>query len=146
MKFTIETKMSKDEILKIIGNNTSEFRTSILNPNNGKYFNGKIFENSFRIRRNIHYRNTGLPEVNGKIEETESGSKVHIKIAHPLVIRLIKWFWFIAVGGICINETIKEQSLSLHFPVLVVGVLVFIVPEKIEAVLAKSKLEELLSY
>ena len=142
MKFTIETKLSKDEILKIIEQNTSEFRTSILNP---KYFNGKIFENSFKIRRNIHYRNTGLPEVNGKIEETESGSKVHIKIAQPLIIRLIKWFWFIAVGGICINEAIKEKSL-MFTQFLVVGVLVFIVPEKIEAVLAKSKLEELLSY
>lgn len=145
MKFTIETKLSKDEILKIIEQNASEFRTSIFNQNNGEYFNGKIFENSFRIRRNIHYRNTGLPEVNGKIEETESGSKVHIKIAQPLGIRLIKWFWFIAVGGFCINEAIKEKSL-MFTQFLVVGVLVFIVPEKIEAVLAKSKLEELLSY
>lgn len=145
MKFTIETKLSKDEILKIIEQNTSDFRTSILNPNNGEYFNGKIFENSFRIRRNIHYRNTGLPEVNGKIEETENGSKVHIKIAQPLVIRFIKWFWFIAVGSICINEALKEKRLSF-IPFLAVGVLVFIVPEKIEAALAKSKLEELLSY
>ncbi|WP_191013773.1 hypothetical protein [Treponema zioleckii] len=143
MKFTIESKLLKDEILKIIEQNTSDFRTSILNPNNGEYFNGKILENSFKIRRNIHYRNTGLPEVNGSIEKTENGSKVHIKIAQPLIIRFIKWFLFIAVGGICINEAIKEHSLSLPFPFLVVGVLVFIVPEKIEAALAKSKLEEL---
>ena len=144
MEFTIETKLSKDEILKIIEQNTSEFRTSIFNQNNGEFFNGKIFADSFKIRRNIHYRNTGLPEVNGKIEKTESGSKVHIKIAQPLIIRFIKWFWFIAVGSICINETIKEKSL-IFIPFLVVGVLVFIVPEKIEAALAKSKLEELLS-
>ena len=68
MRFIIETKKSKDEILQIIRGNTY-IKTSVFDfPKGDKYFEGSVSENSFKICRCIHYRNSFLPLIIGTIE------------------------------------------------------------------------------
>ena len=80
MNFIIETKKSKDEILQIIRNNTY-ITTSVFDFSKGdKYFAGKVSENSFKIFRHIHHKNSFLPLMIGTVEENDYGSTIKIKM------------------------------------------------------------------
>ena len=98
MKLVIETDKTKAEIRGIIAENTSEFSKNPFFSVGCEYFNGKISEDSFKIRRNISYRNNGLPEINGKIQEItdQNGSKrtkITISIAPMPIIQFITVLW-----------------------------------------------------
>jgi hypothetical protein len=45
---------------------------------------GTIDNNTFRVRRDIHYRNSFLPLVRGRITPTSTGSHISVKMfIHP---------------------------------------------------------------
>ena len=59
MKFAIKTKKSKEEVLNIIQENTSEHRNIFLKDIkdysenfNGEFFNGNVYSDSFSLHRN----------------------------------------------------------------------------------------------
>ncbi|HEY6484365.1 MAG TPA: hypothetical protein VIY54_12645 [Steroidobacteraceae bacterium] len=64
-------------------------------------FIGDVMENSFRIRRDIHYRNSFLPVIRGRIEPDPLGSLVHVRMSlHPLVaLFTIFWLSMVLVCG-----------------------------------------------
>ena len=68
MEYIIKTSKSKSEIIQILENNTSEKR-SVFYRNYDEFFNGNISEDSFKIQRNISYRNSFLPVIIGTIKE-----------------------------------------------------------------------------
>lgn len=146
MKFLIETNKTKDEILQIIKDNTSEHR-GVFFSNNGEFFNGKILENSFKIQRNISYRNSFLPVIIGNIEENDSGSKVSIKMRMNLFIKGFMTFWFTFVILFCLMVPFLHFDMPFCFIpyiMLVFGILIAVLPNRIETRKAKEKLEELL--
>lgn len=146
MKFLIETNKTKDEILQIIKDNTSEHR-GVFFLNNGEYFNGKILENSFKIQRNISYRNSFLPVIIGKIEENDSGVKVSIKMRMNLFIKGFMTFWFTFVILFCLMVPFLHFDMPFCFIpyiMLVFGIVIVVLPNRIETRKAKEKLEELL--
>lgn len=146
MKFLIETNKTKDEILQIIRNNTSEHR-GVFFSNNGEFFNGKILENSFKIQRNISYRNSFLPVIIGNIEEKDSGAKVSIKMRMNLFIKGFMTFWFSFVILFCLMVPFLHFDMPFCFIpyiMLVFGIVLAVLPNRIETRKAKEKLEELL--
>ncbi|MCR4627135.1 MAG: hypothetical protein K5640_05760 [Treponema sp.] len=146
MKFLIETNKTKDEILQIIRNNTSEHR-GVFFSNNGEFFNGKILENSFKIQRNISYRNSFLPVIIGNIEEKDSGAKVSIKMRMNLFIKGFMTFWFSFVILFCLMVPFLHFDMPFCFIpyiMLVFGIVIVVLPNRIETRKAKEKLEDLL--
>jgi hypothetical protein len=61
----------------------------------GNSFVGKIEGNSFKICRDISYRNSFLPIMCGTLEPHPSGTKISVRMRlHLLVMAfLIFWFW-----------------------------------------------------
>ena len=147
MRFIIETKKSKDEILQIIRDNTY-IRTSVFGFSEGNtYFEGKVCENSFKICRCIQYRNSFLPLIIGTIEANEYGSTINIRMrmAIPVIVFLVIWFTGVLVGCLIVPFAGFPMPTALvPYIMLVFGILLAIIPDKIEAKKAREKLEELL--
>ena len=61
-------------------------------------FIGKIEGDSFRVRRDIHYRNSFLPLVWGRISSVSMGTHISVTMfLHPIVA-LFMAVWFCGVG------------------------------------------------
>lgn len=149
MKLVIETDKTKAEIRGIIAENTSEFSKNPFFSVGCEYFNGKISEDSFKIRRNISYRNNGLPEINGKIQEItdQNGSKrtkITISIAPMPIIQFITVLWCAVSAFFFVAISLLRTTFAfVPFLFLISGIFTFL-PTKIESHIAKSKLEALL--
>ena len=147
MRFIIETKKSKDEILQIIRDNT-HIRTSVFGFSEGNtYFEGKVCENSFKICRCIHYRNSFLPLIIGTIEAHEYGSTINIRMRMAISVIVFLVVWFTGVITACLIFPFvgfPMPAALVPYIMLVFGILLVIIPNKIEAKKAREKLEELL--
>ena len=150
MYFTIETKKSKNEILQIIRDNTY-IKTSVFDfPKGDKYFEGSVSENSFKICRCIHYRNSFLPLIIGTIEKSDYDSTLKIKINMRITIFVSVFIsiWFTGVLAGCLIVPFAGFPMPaalVPYAMLVFGILFVILPNKIEAKKAREKLEELLT-
>lgn len=61
-------------------------------------FIGHVGDDSFTIRRNIHYRNSFLPQISGRIGPTLTGARVQILMyVHPFVGLFM--VFFLTAGG-----------------------------------------------
>ena len=148
MKFTIETSKSKEEVLRIIKENTHT-RTSIFDfKTHEEFFEGRVFEDSFSLLRIIHYRNDILPVIKGNIEEIEGGCRVNIKMRMPIIAIIFFSIWL--PGGILGSILILLERDFISFFITLVGfplfALIFFLMYKYEAKKSKEKLEELLNY
>ncbi len=80
-------------------------------------FIGKIEGDSFRVYRDIRYRNSFLPQVRGTVVSTSRGSRVLITMyLHPLVA-LFVLFWLGGVGAGAI-AMFRTENGSFFIPVL----------------------------
>src|SRR5580692_4187355 len=63
----------------------------------GSAFLGSVENLSFKIRRNIQYRNSFLPIIWGKIVPSPSGSRVNVFMyMHPFsLVFMLVWFGFL---------------------------------------------------
>jgi len=146
MKFILESKKSKDEIIQVLKDNTSPCR-SVFYRNYADFFNGKIFEASFKIQRNINYRNSFLPVLIGEINETDSGTIITIKTRLNLFVIVFLCIWFGGVSLGCLITPFADFEIQFRFIpyiMLITGILITILPYKYEIKRAKEKLEELL--
>lgn len=61
-------------------------------------FVGAVKDNSFRLQRNIHYRNSFLPQIRGRMIFVASGTRVNVVMfMHPLVF-IFMLFWLASAG------------------------------------------------
>ena len=146
MEFEIETSKSKAEITQILQRNTSR-HASIFWRKNDEFFSGEILQDSFKIQRNISYKNQFRPVIIGQIYNTEKGSKLKIKMRFSRLVALFLFFWFIALIFAFISMIVKIREFPLCFiPISFLLIAFFIVriAWKIEERKAISKLHELL--
>jgi len=116
-------------------------------PKGDKYFEGSVSENSFKIFRCIHYRNSFLPLIIGSIEAHEYGSTINIRMrmAIPVIVFISIWFTGVLAGCLIVPFTgFPMPAALIPYIMLVFGILLVIIPNKIEAKKAREKLEELL--
>lgn len=146
MKYIINSRKTKAEIIQILKENTSEKR-SVFYREYDEFFNGKIFEDSFKIQRNISYRNSFLPVIIGSITEAENGSEITMKFRLNLFVTGFMTFWFSFVIIFCLIM----PFIKFDFPICLVpylmlafGILLVTIPNRIETKKAIEKLEELL--
>ena len=155
MNLTLSTPKPPEDVLRILRANTSARPPSLWFPSDiRESFHGTITGNTFRIQRNIHDRNPFLPVIRGRVDPTESGSEIHLEMSlHPFVMVFLA-IWFAFVGRACLatlSGTIADDSpiplfLGRLVPwgMLLVGILLAVVPFKIEAKKAREILEFLL--
>lgn len=143
MEFIIVSKKSKEAIVKILQENTSPQRES----GSCRFFNGQILEDSFKIRRNINYRNSFLPVINGVLEETDYGTKVTIKARMESFVRIFMYIWFGIISLACIVTLFSDLEFPFKFIpyfMLFAGILTAVLQYKYEIKKAKAMLEEIL--
>lgn len=146
MKFTIETKKSKEEILQILNQNTSK-QKSVFFRNFDEFFSGKISGDSFKIQQNINYRNSFRPVLIGHIEQSGDICKIHVstRLIIPVIVLMTVWFTGIIFG--CLVTPFAGFPMPhalIPYLMLAGGILLITLPRRIEEKKAKAKLEELL--
>lgn len=106
-RFQIESSLPAENILwkiRALVRESPRFVQSINEafgdrPKDCPPFIGKVEGNVFRIRRDIHYRNSFLPLVRGSVTPSSNGTKVSISMhLHPFVA-LFMLFWLGGVGS-----------------------------------------------
>ena len=153
MNLTLSSPKPPETVLQTLRANTSARPPSLWFPSNVKEcFHGTIADNTFRLQRNIQYRNSFLPVIRGRVDPTESGSEIRLEMSiHPLVMAFLAvWFTFVVLACLAtLFGTIAGTPLPLPvlfgtWGMLLFGILLAIVPFRIEAKKAKETLESLL--
>ena len=153
MNLTLSSSKPPEAVLQILRANTSARSPSLWFPSNVKdCFHGTITDNTFRIQRNIQYHNSFLPVIRGRVDPTESGSEIRLKMSiHPLV-KAFMTVWFSGVVLACLatlcgtiaGDLIPLPVLFGTWGMLLFGILLTVVPFRIEVNKAREKLESLL--
>lgn len=91
---TIATSDPMPVVLQRLSAKVEEPKLFRFSKNHAPY-QGTISEQSFRISRIIHYRNSCLPVIRGRFESRSQGTTVHVQMSlHPFVMAFLG-FWFI---------------------------------------------------
>src|SRR5579862_5389712 len=92
-------------------------KTSWRGPRSSGFpFLGTVRDRSFRIRRDIQYRNSFLPLIRGRIVPTPNGSRVNVLMyMHPIsFIFMVGWFGFlIATISKALDANIARSYIPL---------------------------------
>ena len=153
MNLTLSLSKPPEDVLRILRANTSARPPSLWFPSDAvESFHGTITGNNFRIQRNIHYRNSFLPVIRGRVDATESGSEIRLEMSLHPVVKAFLAVWFAFVGLDCLATlfgTIAGDPIPLpaHFGawgMLLFGILLAVVPFRIEAQKARQELESVL--
>lgn len=146
MEYIINSRKTKAEIIQILKENISEKR-SIFYRSYDEFFNGKVFDDSFKIQKNISYRNSFLPIIIGTIKKTENGSEISLKMRANRFVAGIMIFWFSIVILFCLITPffkIEFPFCLIPYLMLIFGILLVTIPTKIETKISIEKLEDLL--
>lgn len=121
-RFYIASKESPNDVVHILDKNVGE--KPFLGLNSPKEFNGTVNGNEFQIQKNISYRNSFLPIIEGRIKSTKDGAIIDIKMRlNSFVFCFICiWFFGVGIGCILVLSNIDEFSRESLIPL---GMLVF---------------------
>lgn len=156
-KLKIETTLSKDEVVKRLSatiDSTGSTRNWFTGINSSNlYFGGTLSETGFQIRRNISYKNSFLPEIEGKIEALRFGCTIELKLKLNILAMIIGSVWFlgmliasIGVLSVYFTSAPADKDMGMFIPVfmIIVGAPFFIGFFKYESNKARRFLKELL--
>lgn len=145
MRFTIETKKTKEEIINVLTKNTSD--SKIFAWKYDKFFIGQISEDTFKIWRNINYRNSFAPLMIDKIEQSNDICKIHVKTRMTIFVIVFVSIWLSGVTLACLITPFVGFSMPsalIPYMMLIIGGLIMFLPKRMEEKIAKEKLEKLL--
>jgi hypothetical protein len=104
--YVLTTKLSVDEVLNRLANNIEnkqDFNFSNLSRTYSKAYTGQIIGTTFTMTRNINYRNSFLPEINGQITTYLGQTQVNIKMRPMIFLLVFISLWLGIVGLVCIG-------------------------------------------
>lgn len=157
-KLVYHSSLTKEDLLNHLQNEIEAQKSFGFGANNYSYskpYIGKIYNNSFEIKRAINYRNSFLPKINGEIKNDINGSKISIKMN---LVEIVKVFMIIWLGGVLIgclattyniifnNGLNSEGGFFMLIPyfMLIVGIVVVSFGFKTESKKSIRDLEEIL--
>ena len=116
-----------------------------------KPYEGKVYENHFKINRIISYRNSFLPIIYGTVSNENNKTKINIKIKIHVFVKVFMIIW---LGGVSLAFLIGLMTailtmklsyfLFLTMAMLIFGYVMMTVAFKFESKKAKKFLEKLL--
>lgn len=146
-KFKINSPQSPTEVLLRIEECTGEKK--LFNFDTTKEFSGLVTENGFEITKNISYRNSFLPVIEGKIEPSAVGSSVTVSMRLNALVLCFMLLWFSGVGMGCIAALSKLDNFAasklIPFGMLAFGIALMSGGFWFEASKQKVRLIELIS-
>jgi hypothetical protein len=80
-------------------------------------FVGEVDSSSFRLRRNIRYRNSLLPKVRGCVVPTAAGTEVRVTMVAPVVV-----LGFLLICGCAFTQLVAGREDASGTDVLIAGV------------------------
>jgi hypothetical protein len=100
----------------------------------GPPFIGTVQDNSFKVRRDIRYRNSFLPMIWGRLISIPTGTRVRVTMSlHPLVaVFMLVWLGFVGRGAL-VDRSGPPILLWGMFAFGVVLIAVGFIPEVITA-------------
>jgi len=104
-KLTFITELSKSKVIKELSSNIrpkQNFGLRNTTIETGKKFEGHIFGDNFKVTRIINYKNSFLPEINGKIIEKLNGTEIEVELKPTGFVMgfMILWFGGVSFGFI----------------------------------------------
>lgn len=125
-KITISTKLTQQEVSQKISENTA--KPDLSNPHGSTLFSGAVNPESFRIRRNLDYRNSFVPFMTGRFLPNTGRTTMEVTFK-PLDFFIgFMIFWLAIVTCVCIAElyTIIVAGKEFSGPMLIpFGMLIF---------------------
>lgn len=87
-------------------------------------FIGIVEDNTFRLRRDIRYRNSFLPQIRGMVSEAPSGSRILVTMhIHPFAV-VFMCFWLCGAGAGALTMFSNSASGSVFSSLIPVGMFV----------------------
>ena len=126
-----KTKLKEDEVIKRLSNSVEPQKKSwsaIFGAGSIKPYEGQIYSNTFDISRNINYRNSFLPQINGVIEQGYDGTTIKVKMRLHVLVIVFLCVWCSIVGGPCLNILTQALTDNLVFQpmsLIPLGMLIF---------------------
>ena len=147
--YTLHLSLSPSKVHQILSEQCEAPRIRFGFSRNHPPFQGTCSETEFQFSRIIHYRNSFLPIIRGKIQETDIGSMIHIQMSpHPFVMVFtmlwcLGWFSFIFVFLLSGSFPMQGLFFFIGLPMIVFGA--FFLAFKFEVKKARAILNQLLS-
>ena len=104
--YTLITKLSITEVYDRISKNVeikNPFSFPSFNHTPQMPFNGQVNADSFKIRRNINYRNSFLPIISGKMSAFSGQTIITIKMRLSIYVSIFISIWLGFVGLFCLG-------------------------------------------
>ena len=126
------------ERLRAIVRGTLSFRESLrqsfpFNQAEGAPFIGSVLDDSFKMKRNIRYRNSFLPLIRGRIESYGVGTRVSVTMfLHP-VVAIFMIFWLGMIASVAVSH---PTASPIPWGMLAFGIALSVggfIPEAIKA-------------
>ncbi|BAJ01649.1 hypothetical protein SVI_1678 [Shewanella violacea DSS12] len=112
-------------------------------------YNGSVTKNGFLISKNIYYRNSFLPLIEGKVKPSINGSHIIVTMRlHALVLCfMFVWFCGVGIGCVAVLSHLDNFSFPLLIPFIMLfsGIIIVSGGFWFEASKQKTKLVELLT-
>lgn len=130
-KTTVTTKLTKEEVLEKIRQNTA--KPDLFNPRGSTQFSGIVNPESFKIRRNLDYKNSFVPFMTGRFlqHQTHTTIEVTFKPLEFFIGFMILWLGAVTcacIGVLYISLT-DEKGFSapmlIPFGMLIFGTILF---------------------
>lgn len=146
-KFQIDSGLSAADVLQRIKQHTGE--RTLFSFQSSHEFSGHVSEREFEITKNISYRNSFLPVIEGKVEQTSTGARVTISMRLHLAVICFMFVWFsgVSIGCIAVLAHLDRFSMPMLIPfgMLIFGIVLVSGGFWFEASKQKIRLIELLS-
>ena len=130
-KIQYKTDLKLEEITRLLKNEVQPRQTfslkHVFNNDFVKPYYGYIEANCFKICRRINYKNSFNPIIEGKIEDTNLGSIVRLKIRPRTFTTVFMTFWCITISLFFFVTLIHQlASSSFSYEILMpLGMLAF---------------------
>ncbi len=153
-RVVLKTSLSAEELNTRIRSITSAQKLFTFQyPKDGRHiFCGEVGAEEFRIHRIIHYRNSFLPILIGRIHEIEDGTELELlfRLHRFVLVFMIVWFtgtipaFFVATAAIIVTLIAEsfEPMLLVGLVLAPFGLALVNIPFWIEARIAEDKLRE----
>lgn len=101
-RFTITTYLSPDEVQKKLIEVVDPPLTGIQfqRKRSDKLYRGQIGEHSFKIAKIIYYRNSFLPQIEGRIKAHGRGSQIDIEMKLHIAVIIFMCVWLSTIGQV----------------------------------------------
>lgn len=122
--FTLQTNSPRSLVCQHLKEQVEPIKLVRFFSRNHAPYQGVVSEDSFKIHRIIHYRNSFLPVIRGRFEEQGDQTLVHVKMSlHPLVsvflgVWLLGWYGFAVPVAIASQFPDGLGFLFLGMPLL----------------------------